>query len=72
MSMGPTFTKPSLNVPLIVPRRLLERINEAAARLRMNRSAYIRSVVEQALTAQDAAGGQKRSQAVNMTDTRGG
>ena len=72
MSMGPTFTEPSLNVPLIVPRRLLEQINEAAARLRMNRSAYIRSVVEQALTAQDAAGGQNRNQVANTRITRGG
>lgn len=72
MSMGPTFTEPSLNVPLIIPRRLLEQINEAAARLRMNRSAYIRSVVEQALTAQDAAGGQNRNQADNTRIIRGG
>jgi metal-responsive CopG/Arc/MetJ family transcriptional regulator len=70
MGMGPTFTEPSLNVPLIVPRGLLERINEAAARLQMNRSAYIRSVVEQALMAQDTAGGRNKSQAAKTGDTR--
>ena len=46
------------NVPLVLTRRLLERINRAAIEARQNRSAFLRGIIEQALADQLGQHGQ--------------
>lgn len=49
MGLGPTFRQPKISVPLILPADLLERINRSAMQHGINRSAFIREVIERAL-----------------------